>query len=285
MGTVMTCINDMHFANPGFAAGQSSPDAGVRLILTDLERGPSVTSVQAHYVHPLRPNHSGLQATWLALDSGDGSVVLPGLGPTPVSMYENALVVDYGVRVSKRLTVGLSVLGYQETGFRLGALAGPNLLDVRARADYGARAGAAFEYAPGDYVGALYSFSQTSVDASGLLMPGPIRTDFNGDQLAIGASRHFGAKLLGVVEYHHGSTSNGALSSSTSTWHFGAEYLVPNGWAIRAGVADESPTFGFGHDGGRWCADYAYIRDWNEGEVGALFGGSDTHSLQVSGRW
>ncbi len=181
MGTVMTCINDMHFANPGFAAGQSSPGAGVRLILTDLERGPSVTSVQAHYVHPLRPNHSGLQATWLALDSGDGSVVLPGLGPTPVSMYENALVVDYGVRVSKRLTVGLSVLGYQETGFRLGALAGPNLLDVRARADYGARAGAAFEYAPGDYVGALYSFSQTSVDASGLLMPGPIRTDFNGD--------------------------------------------------------------------------------------------------------
>ena len=36
---------------------------------------------------------------------------------------------------------------------------------------------------------------------------------------------------------------------------------------------------------GPWRVDYSFLPDWNSNAVGALFGGSDTHSIQVSRSW
>lgn len=285
MGTMMGCVPDAQFANPAFAALQQEPNAGARVTVIDFERGPCVTCAQGHYVRPLDPDRTGLGVTLLVLSSSGGAMTLPVIGDVSVGMSEQAFVVDYGRRLSDALTVGMSVLGYQETSLSVAPPAGPLLLDVRSRADFGLRFGGAWEWAPGDYVGLIYTYAETTVDTEGLLMPALVRSKFSGDQFVAGASRHLSPDLLAAVEYQHGGACATGISSSYSTWHFGLEYGPAGPWSFRVGLADESPTLGFGYDNGPWRADYAFINDWHKSEVGALFGGSETHSVQVIGTW
>jgi len=113
----------------------------------------------------------------------------------------------------------------------------------------------------------------------------PTSLVFHDDQLAIGASRHFADRFLGAIEFNRGTEWRSPFSSGHNAWQFGLEYQACPGCAVRAGIADGSPTFGLGYHNDRWSIDYAYIHNWNDDSVGELFGSSKTNSLEVAYKW
>lgn len=286
LGAVIGSMNDAQFANPAFAPLRDEANAGVRLISTDFDAGPRLRSVQVHYARPLRPHRSGFQISWVDLSTCQCSLTLPQLGPVSLKMAERAWVVDYGRRVGAKSTAGLSVLGYHRVNFALTPAVGPPLLDLEAKADFGGRFGAAYEYLPGDFLGILYSFAQHTVDANGMLLGGPPRSPvYKDDLLSVGMSYHPLPRLLTVGEFHHGTLRRGSLLQPTNAWHVGAEYMVTPCLALRVGKTDARLTYGAGFARGRWRADYAHIQDWNDSSVRQLLGGSDTDSLQALYAW
>jgi hypothetical protein len=294
MGGFVSCVNDSQFANPAFAAVQEHASTGVRLARTDFDAGPVVDSVLAHYTLPLKPNQSGLQLSFLSLNTSDKAALLPGLGPVAVDMSETALVVDYGRRISGRLTAGLSVLGFEEIGLTFTSGSGPVLADVDDTAKWGFRGGLTYEWAPGDFVGVLYSFSRDDVrfrsmmtqpDANTAQLSPTIGLDFDSSQLAIGVSRHLAPNVLLAGEYQHGMSRRAGFNSGADTWNFGAEYLVAPGWALRAGANDFDFCCGVGYSGSNWRVDYACLNGWNASDVAQLLGGSVTHSFEVLYNW
>ncbi|HUS81158.1 MAG TPA: hypothetical protein VM283_07815 [Armatimonadota bacterium] len=285
MGAPSSCVSDIQCVNPAFAADTQTPDAGLRFVTTDFERGPRITSYLVHGAYPLRPGESGLQLTWLTLDSSGGNIMLPGVGPATAGMSEHGLVVVYGHRLNDQLCGGMSVLGSQRSSFDFTPPLGPALANIRGKASWGLRGGLTYEWAPGDYLGVVYGYSQNDVTANGLMFPTPFAGTFHSDQIAVGASGHVTPELLAVIEYREGSTSSGQIESSTASWQFGAEYQAAPEWAVRAGLTDQNPTFGVGYEGPTWRVDYAFISDWHDDSAGRLFGGSETHSLQVIGSW
>ncbi len=285
MGAPMACVNDRQFVNPAFAALQEARSAGFRITTTDLGRGPDVTSLAGFYTHPLNPGRDGLQIKLITLDgSGDGAM-LPGVGGVRTEMSEEAFIVDYGRRIDERLCIGLSILGYDRQKFGITAPVGPALADISARARYGVRVGAAYEFAPGGCLGFFYSHAENSVDAGGLIVAPAGHHVFHSEQFAIGISGAITDNLTGMVEYQYAGTDAGEVESSSVSWHFGAEYQLDRGWALRAGLADESPTLGIGCTGGSWTFEYAYINDWQKDALAALFGSSNTHSVRVICEW
>ena len=290
LGAVTTTLNDVQFANPAFLPLRPGPDVSVRYNRTTFDNCPDLTSLHANYVRPLRLGHSGFQVTWLDMDSSAGNTALLGLGPGPVpaalEMSETALVVDYGRRVGAKSTIGLSVLGFQRVDFSLVPPVGPKLMDLRAKADFGGRLGAVYEYQPGDYLGIIYNFAQHTVDASGLLLGGAASSPvYHDDLLSAGMSWHVNPRLLAVGEFHWGRIWRGAFREGTTALHYGVEYEALPGLALRVGQADSQLTCGAGYARGGWRVDYAFLQDWNNGAVGRLFGGSDTNSLQASCEW
>jgi hypothetical protein len=288
LGAVIASMNDVQSANPAFAPLHEVANAGARVNWTDFDAGPRLRSLQLHWAQPLRPGRSGFQVSWVDLRTYNGGMTMPGPQPVPVTvdMSERALVVDYGRRVGAKSTAGLSVLGFQNADFSLTPPVGPRLLDLHAKADFGGQFGAAYEYQPGDFLGILYSFSQHTVDASGLMMGGVAGSPvFHDDLLTVGMSYHPTPRLLAVGEFQHGGTARGPLLDTTNSLHLGAEYLLTPGVAVRIGQADGRLTYGAGVTARRWRLDYAHIQDWNDSAVHQLFGGSDTDSLQVTCHW
>ncbi|MCE5239651.1 hypothetical protein LLH23_14340 [bacterium] len=293
MGGFLSCVNDDQFANPAFAAVQTRPSMGVRATRTEFDNGPTVDSYYAHLTLPLLPRRSGLQFTVITLDSSGDPAVLPGVGPVEVNMSESAMVVDYGRRLRGHLTGGLSVLGFEDVGLTFTSGFGAELADVDDTAQYGFRGGLAYEWAPGDFIGAMYSFSRDDVDFRALVQsPGggaPVQVaqslEFDSSQFVLGASRHLNPNLLLAAEYQHGVLSGDGSDKVSDTWSFGAEYLVAPDWGLRAGVNDGDFCCGVGWDGPHWRADYAFINGWSSGDVSPLFGGSATHSFEVMYRW
>lgn len=285
MGGELSCLTDGQFSNPAFAAVETQPTIGLRFNSTGLERGPSVTSLLCSYNHPLRPGQDGLQLTVLTLTGEGGNLALPGLGPINTDMMSNAWVVDYGRRVAPKLTVGLSILGHERVGLRFTPPLRPVLFDLEATANYGARLGAAYEWQPGDFFGLTWNASRENVTTSGPMASKPGLAHVDSSQVSLGASHHFTPQLLAAMEFQWSRLNTGSMVGKSNEWHAGAEYQAPGGWALRAGWSDESPTFGAGYSRGRWRADYTFLNDWKSSRVETLFGGSDTHSVQVVYGW
>ncbi len=285
MGGAMACLNDVQVTNPAFAAAQDTRHAGMRVVTTDLERGPTVTSYLGHYVHPIRADESGLQLLLLSVDSSGGNAMFPGVGPVAADISEDALLVDYGRRFGEKLMAGLCILGSEDSQFSLTPPVGPALVSIDSEADYGARIGLAYEWEPGDYVGLTYAYSQNTVTTTGAMIGATLRNVYHCTQLSLGASRHFAPGIVGAIEYRRGSSQNGSSKSTVNSWHIGGEYRHESGAAFRLGLMDDNPTVGLGYDRDGWRIDYVYTRDWNEDAVGALFGGSDTHSLHLTYGW
>lgn len=284
MGGILSCVNDRQFANPAFAASQPAAAAGLRSTWTDFDNGPTVRSQLVNVALPLHPNRDGLHFTLMDLDSGGDFAMLPMVGPVDVNMEEDALVVDYGRRLSGRLTAGLSVLGFERIDLNFVSPFGPVLMTLEDKADWGARVGGAYEWAPGDFIGGLFSFSRDRVDVNGAaVMPGS--ADFDSDQLAVGVSGHLGPRVLVAAEFQRGKSSTDGFDRASNTWHFGMESRIGSSWAVRSGLSDGNASFGVGVDDGSWRIDYAFIRNWNDDDVRPLFGGSETHSLQIIHEW
>ncbi|NLO73706.1 MAG: hypothetical protein GX100_06290 [candidate division WS1 bacterium] len=290
MGVPFGCLDDVQFGNPAFAAVHEVPNAGVRWNTTHFERGPSVTSWRLHCVQPWHPDEDGFQLSLLGLTSsgGQGKTLLPPpIGGATAKLTDTAYIVDYGRRVTPELCAGLAIIGAHSVGFRLTPALGPPVVDVTANGRFGIRVGAAYEWLPGDYAGLTYAFAQHSVWTSRLTMAGVVRDHdvLNDSILTLGISRHLTPELLALVEYHHGTMSGGGVDGDTKAWHLGAEYMLTPQWALRVGDSDGATTLGLGWGGEKCRLDYAYLRDWNGGSIGALLGDSDTHSLEVTVNW
>lgn len=285
MGGPISCVWDEGFANPAFAATQKAPNAGLRVSSTDFDRGPEVVTEHAHYILPLRENVSGLQFSVLNLDSNVARVVLPGMGPGLIELSERDLSIQYGHRLTPKLTGGIALTPYSETKFSLATAGGFPVMDIESEFDVGGRLGLAYEWAPGDFLGIVYDYYQETATATGLAVGGQARRVFHSELLAIGASRHLQPDLLAVVEYRTSSTFDGPTKRSLSGWHAGLEFQPSAPCALRAGLDDENLTLGSGYKDDRWQVDYAFVSDWNDDIAGNLFGGSDTHQLQATYRW
>jgi hypothetical protein len=276
MGGIISCVNEAGFANPAYAACQARPAAGTQVNTTEFDFGPRVTSVHAHYLLPTKPNDRGWQFNIFTLDSYGGS----GLAGPQLDMAENDLSVDYGQRLSRKLTAGIGVSPYSKIDFDVSGPGGVTLLSVRSESDIGARIGLAYEWFPGDFVGLVGDYYQETASVAGL---GDLV--FHTSLLAVGASRHLGDSLVLAAEFQRGESKSGALDDTLNGWHFGAEYKPAGHLAFRAGLNDTQPTFGIGFNDGRWAVDYAYVKDWNDDIAGGLLGGSKTHSLHATYCW
>lgn len=284
LGGEISCVNDSSFVNPAFAAAQLRPSAGLRGTTTKFTAGPDITSKAANLTYPTNPNETGFEAQILDVDTHDGTIMLPGLGPTRFELSEDAWIVDYGRRIKPKLLVGLSILGFERLEFSMHS--GPmTLAQYVGRADYGGQGGVAYEYEPGDFIGAMYSFTQHTVHCTGMYVQPSFDVVFHARQWALGVTKHVNPKVLLAAEWQRGQLKNGLVDNTSDSWHFGAEYQATPQWAFRAGLNDGDFSAGVGYGTGRWRIDYAYIKNWNGGDAGQLFGGSNTNSLQAIYQW
>jgi hypothetical protein len=284
MGAPIACMNDVMFANPAFAGAQKTASAGLRWTQTDFDNGPTVSSSLVHVTYPTHANETGFEATLIDVDTRDEGLALPGQYPMGLDMSEDAWVVDYGRRIKPKWLVGLSVLGRERLDFGM-SMGGQKLVDYLGKAEYGAQVGAAYEWAPEDYIGLIYSFTKHDVTANIAQMPGPFDISFHASQWAVGASRHVRPDLILLAEWDRGELKDDSVDNVSTAWHFGAEYMMTREWALRAGLADGKLTAGLGYDSARWRFEYAYLRDWNGSDVGQLLGSSNTNSVQAIYRW
>jgi hypothetical protein len=92
-------------------------------------------------------------------------------------------------------------------------------------------------------------------------------------------------RTVGAIEWGEMRSKSGSMKTSTSGLRAGIEYAATDELATRIGVNDGSAALGLGYRAKDWCANYAYLHDWNEDAVGAALGGSDTHQLEVGRAW
>jgi hypothetical protein len=295
MGGQTACVWDEGFANPAFAATQKAQNAGVRLTSTQFSSGPELVSTHAHWVVPLRPDHSGLQLSLFSLETRSGQAVLMG-SPSHLDLRETDIAVDWATRVGSGWVVGLSLAAVSKLKFDLRVPGGgPTLLRIDTEPTWGGRLGLLKEWGPDrgygkrDYIGALYDYYQEDATGAGLLLDGTgantFDRSFHNSFFAAGASRHLSDDLMVAAEWARGVTHDGGLTETLTGWHFGAEYELPSGVALRAGMQDERTCFGFGVDKGHWKFDYAYMNRWNNDIAADLVGGSETHQVECIISW
>lgn len=285
MGAPIACVRDVGFANPAFAATQTTANFAYRLTSTDFDSGPELVSSHVHVVVPLRPNQCGLEINLLGLHTNSAVVNVAGIGPVVPELSEEDLSIQYGYRFSSRFTAGLGVSPASERRMRLTLVGVGPLLDVRAESDWGARAGVAYEWAPGSYLAAVYDYYQETVEGAGIALGGMARQAFHSELLAVGVSWQVDEKWLLAAEYQRARTHAGATEAALYGWHFGAEMKATPRVSLRVGANDEELSAGIGYEGKRCQVQYAYVNDWNDDAASALLGGSDTHQLQVIFSW
>lgn len=291
MGGQVSATWDTGFASPAFAGLQETQSGGLRMSSTAFESGPELIASQVHWVVPLCPNRRGLQLSLFSLETRDGLAPM-GQGPVALDLRQTAVSVDYGWRVSSHLSAGLSVSAISKNKFDVAVPGGgPTLLRVDAEPTWGGRLGLVYGYggqekpSERNYIGVAYDMYQEDADAQGLLVGGTASRVFHNQFLAAGISHHVTDNLLLAAEWQRGLTHDGDLDETMQGWHFGAEYELPKGVALRLGAQDERTTFGFGVNRGDWMFDYAYMNRWNDDIVSDLLGGSDTHQFEVIFCW
>lgn len=284
LGGTIASVHDYGFGNPAFAAAQQRPHASVRGIFTDFDCGLNLSGFQAHYVLPLKPNHSGLQVTVYDLSSNPGMVITGG-GPAMIGLDQTDIALHYGRRLGNHWLVGVGLAPYGKGELNLAVPGGPTVLNVRSEEDRGARLGMAYELGPDSYVGLVYDNYKDKISASGLAVGAPVIGKSKVELLAVGMSKRFGERLLLAAEYYWTEVRVFGAEASQSGWHGGAELMLSPMWRLRSGVNDGFLTAGMGYERGEWSFDYAYAGNWNAEAVRAMLGSSDTHMLSAVYRW
>jgi hypothetical protein len=283
MGAPISCVWDRGSGNPAFAATQSEDSASVRWSETSYDRDMSLTSYMAYIVAPLRANETGLQFSYLQLRSS-------GLGVSPYALdiSEDDIAIHYGRRIGRQWTAGIGLSPWSVINFNATLPDGTTAMHLTERPTIGARAGIAYEPAPGDYWGIVYDYMIEDVKGTGLaFLPvgGSVEQVFHTDLLAIGGSRHITPEWLVAVEWQDATTHAGDTKAGIHGWHLGTEYRFPKGLALRAGLNDGQMTLGAGYQTGRWDVEYAFANNWNNDAVGPILGASDTHQVQALYHW
>ncbi len=283
MGGFVTCIKDVGFGNPAYAATVTSHQSLARYSATDFDGGLKMKGMQVSYAQPLRPGRSGWQVTYFDLDSNQGWVSAGGA--TALATYEEQdLAVHYGQRIGERwmLGLGLSPLFDTEANY---FVPGPPLGErLKSDVDFGFRIGALYEVDELSQLGFIYDTYDEDVSWSGTMLPAG-SAGFDSEEIAIGVSRQVSEQVLAAIEWQQLTTEGVSVKMGDSGFRFGAEVALNEAWTARGGWNDGALSLGAGWARDGWSAQYAFIDDWNDDMVGASLGGSDTHQFEVRRQW
>ncbi len=283
MGGFVTCVKDAGFANPAYAGTLAAPQGVARTSRTDFDRGLRLEGWQASFAWPLRPNESGLQVTYFNLDSNQGTI-LTLVGPLQASLEERDLAVHYGRRLSDKWVVGLGLSPVLETETNYldpGSMASQRL---QSDADFGFRLGGLYQTDEAGWVGFVYDRYDEDVNWSGTML-GAGTASFRSEEMALGVSRQVADNVLAAIEWQQLTTEGLGVKVGDSGLRLGAEVVLSESWAVRAGWNDGAFSLGSGWTGDDWSVQYAFINDWNDDSVGAALGGSHTHQFSVRRHW
>jgi hypothetical protein len=284
MGGVTTCIEDVGFPNPAFAGMLDSERAGLRVAQTDFDGGLQLTGTQAWYATPVGADQ-GIQVIGFFLDSDRGTV-MTAAGGLPGTIEETDIAVHYGARLSEKWLVGAGISPILESETRLlNPVNGDVVSFSDSEATLGFRAGALYQYADEGFAGFVFDWYTEDVTFQAPPMPAPEEFDFTSTEWALGVSGRLAERFLGAVEWMELKSEDGGFKAKSEGLHLGVEYEATPRVALRAGSNDGGLSLGAGYSGDEWVANYAYINDWNDDAVGAAFGDSDTHQLEIGYYW
>jgi len=282
MGGITACIPDSGFPNPAFAGDLTTQNAGARYSLTDFDLGLKLKGLQGWYSTPVG-SHDGIQVLAFWLDSDPGTVLTVG-GALTGRMYEGDISIHYGRRVHDQVLVGIGLSPVLSTATELTNPVGGGIVQtLQSRVGIGARLGAVYEFDADSRLGIIVDRYTEDVTMVAPVVVGPI--EFDAWEYAFGVSHRVSPRLLVAAEWCELRNKANTVESIASGWHFGAEYNINPDATLRVGSNDGQLSAGFGYDGGRWAANYAYIKDWNNDLVGAALGGSDTQQIEVTTSW
>ncbi len=287
MGGFVTCIPDVGFGNPAFAAMLDDTSAVARHSITDFSGGLSLNGSQASIAVPLSRNHSGIQITGFQLESDAGGISIPLAPPLNVDYSEYELSIHYGQRLGSRLALGV---GMSPTFHNSLAVTDPAtgmpLADLNSEADQGFRAGATYEIDDLTCFGLVYDRYKEDVTASGVLFgPSPIQAQFTSEEMLVGISRQVSDRVLAAIEWQQITTEGAGADVGDSGFRFGFEATAGDKTRVRMGMNDGALSCGLGYSNANLTANYAYIQNWNRDSVSSVFGDSDTHQIELTYTW
>ncbi len=282
MGGITACLPDAGFANPAFAGDLNTENMGVRYSLTDFDFGLRLKGLQGWFSTPIG-SRDGLQVVGFWLDSDTGGLMTLG-GMVNADFYEGDISLHYGRRVHDQVLVGIGISPVLSTGTDLTApLGGTVLQSLQSRVGIGARLGAVYEFGEDSRLGIVVDRYTEDVSMTAPTELGPV--EFDAWEYAFGISHRVNPRILLAAEWSELVNEAGEVRNVFSGWHFGAEYMINSQAALRVGSNDRQLSVGFGYNAGRWAANYAYLKDWNDNVVGDLLGGSDTQQIEITASW
>ncbi len=291
MGGFITCIEDEGFGNPAFAGTLRSYSAVGRYSVTDHDGGLKMKGQQVSVAIPLKKNAEGLQVTGFRLTSDPGLFPVPGAPPgsppAHLSYSEYDISIHYGRRLSDTWVVGIAMSPVFHNSASLADVGtGVPLLQVHSEADEGLRLGVLYQFGDRGCAGAVYDKYHEDVTATGpAIGGGPLYHRYTSEEMVAGISWQLTDRILGALEWQQLTTERPGLRMGDSGIRVGIEAMVSDNCALRLGSNDGSLSAGIGYAGDDWTLQYAYIDDWNNDAIGALFGDSNTHQLEATFTW
>lgn len=284
MGGITTCVEDVGFPNPAFAGMLEGSRAAVRVSCTEFDGGLELTGTQAWYATPVGEDQ-GVQLLLFKLDSDRGGIMTPA-GPLPGTIEETDLAVHYGRRLSERWLVGAGISPVLKAKTRLiNPLDGSVVSFSDSSADFGFRLGSLYQYDEDGFIGFVFDYYTEDVTFQAPPMPAPAQFGFTSTEWALGASRRLSETVIGAIEWMELKSEDGGFEAKSEGLHLGVEVAATPALSLRAGSNDGGLTLGAGYAREGWVVNYAYLKDWNDDAVGAAFGGSETHQIEIGGYW
>jgi hypothetical protein len=285
MGGPLSCVQDVGFSNPAFAATLDAAHVRVLYSATTFDTNLRLKGTQLSVNTPLGEGDQGVQVAAFELDHDRGGLNTP-LGGLEGGMGESDLSVMYGRRLSEQWLAGIGLSPVLHTSTNLyHPLSGALVVHQDSSVNYGARLGALYQFEPEGFASVLVDWYKEDVNVSATPASPAFSGEFTSTTVALGVSGRLGERTLGALEWAQLKSESGSLECSTSGLRAGIEGRTSEDLDFRIGVNDGALSFGFGYHPDGWTLDYGFARDLHEDVVGATLGGSDTHQLELTWTW